>query len=1132
MSHEASRAGENPFMTKPLEKNPFLFWLVPFAWLCFAGLAEAGEAPMLWNIGRTDGSAAEFALAPGGFRDFINDPCFMVGWSDPAHDWPYAHPGPSDGWAGHRSHTFTISFSLKRLPKAGECALHLHFVDTHSLHPPLMRIVVNGRGFTRRLPAGAGDASIHGDYAGSAPCHTQVTFPTNLLRKGENEIAIITDSGSWAIYDALALQTPPGAALAPPAATKTMLAAVDAPRVLIAADNALMQPVRATVRHHGEPVTAVLRVSGAEPQSLTLTNGSHIIETLLPATDADRVVTASLEIAGEIAAAQETMLRPVRHWTVYLMHHTHLDIGYTHLQTEVEERQWAHIEKALEIAETTRDFPPEARFKWLPEGLWAVDSYLRRADAAKKQRFLDAVLDGTIGLDALYGNQLSALCRPEELIELTGYARRFAREYGIPIDTAMISDVPGYTWGIIPVLAQSGVRYFSIGPNAGHRIGHTLSTWGDRPFYWVSPSGGEEVLCWVAGKAYSWFHSRRLDDENRLLDYLDDLENRGFPYEIVQVRYNIGGDNGPPDPMLPDFVRRWNEKYAFPKLVIATTKEAFASFEERYGATIPRIAGDFTPYWEDGAASSALETGINRAAAERLVQANAVWALTRPKEYPAPAFHEAWRNVLLYDEHTWGAHNSISEPESDFALGQWRIKQSFALEADRQSRALLNDALGAAAPGETPVTVVLVFNTQGWTRDGLVTLPADWRLAGELVKDEAGRAVASQRLSTGELVFKAGGLPPFSARRFTLHAAAPHVNGTATAHGNTLRNGLITVRVDADTGAVASLTREGIAEDLVCREDGPGLNDFLYVAGRDPKDPKRNAPPRITIKESGPLVASLQILSEAPGCRSLMREMRLIDGMDHLEIVNIVDKELIYTQEAVHLAFPFHVPGGMARMDIPWAVARIEEDLLEGACKNYFTVQRWVDVSNAAYGATLATVEAPLFQVGGITNDPVVVGWLREVRQPATTLYAYLMNNYWETNYKAAQEGPTPFRFAIRPHGGFDAARAQRFGMEISQPLIAVPAAPDAAPHDLPLRVTPDEVIVTMLKPADDGSAIILRLFNACGQPRDIALDWGPNKPERIEHSNLFEETGEAIQGTIRLAPWAFATLRIVPPRR
>lgn len=1109
---------------------PFL-WLAAVALGCAAcAMGVAAEEKMLWRIGQVDGSAAEFALAPDGFQRFAQAPGFLIGWSDAAQDWPYVHPGPADGWAGHRPHPFNILFSLKRIPKTGECILHLHFVDTHGQHPPVFRITVNGREFMRRMPAGAGDASIHGDYAKGTARHTQIRFPADLLRKGENEITLLNEAGSWALYDAVALQTPKGAALAPQKDGKTVIVAMEAPRVLLAHGNTPMQPVRVTVRHYGDPVNAVLQVSGAKPQSCLLSNGTHTIETLLPAVSAEQTVSTSLVIAGKAAMAMETTVHPVRHWTVYLMHHTHLDIGYTHLQTDVERTQWEHIEKALELAAATAEYPPEARFKWLPECLWAVDSYLRNADDAQKQRFLDAVRAGDIGLDALYGNQLTALCRPEELVELTGYARRFAREHGIAIDTAMITDVPGYTWGIIPVLAQSGVRYFSIGPNAGHRIGYTLSTWGDKPFYWVSPSGNEKVLCWVAGKAYSWFHARRLDDERRLLDYLDELERGGFPYEMVQVRYNIGGDNGPPDPLLPDFVRRWNEKYAYPKLVIATTKEAFASFEARYGDVLPRVSGDFTPYWEDGAGSSALETGIARLAAERLVQANAIWAMNQPGEYPAAAFQEAWRSVLLYNEHTWGAHNSISEPESDFALGQWRIKQEFALEAERQSRALLQEALGVGKADGAPVAAVMVYNTNAWSRSGLVTLPADWRLAGDAVKGPDGHTVTSQRLSTGELVFKAEELPPFSAQRFTLYVGLPRRAGAATAAADSLRNGIIRVEVDPESGAIASLKREGVAADLVSRASGPGINEYLYVAGRDPKEPQRSAAPVIAIKDAGPLMASLQMVSEAPGCRALLREIRLVDGMDHVEIINIVDKEQNYKQEAVHLAFPFNVPGGMTRMDIPWAVARIEEDLLEGACKNYFTVQRWVDVSNADYGATLATCEAPLFQAGGITNDPVVVGWLREVRQPATDLYAYLMNNYWETNYKAAQEGPTPFRFAIRPHGAYDPVQAQRFGVEFSQPLLAAPCASDAAPAALRVRVHPSEVFVTQMKPADDGAAaLIMRVFNASAQPCAARIDWEQPRPARIERSGLDEAPGAAIEGNLALAPWEFATIRIVP---
>ena len=107
---------------------------------------------------------------------------------------------------------------------------------------------------------------------------------------------------------------------------------------------------------------------------------------------------------------------------------------------------------------------------------------------------------------------------------------------------------------------------------------------------------------------------------------------------MVQVRYTIGGDNGPVDPRLPEFVKAWNE----------TFDHAAARHQHR-PATVRRVrapprrepsrrcAGDMTPYWEDGALSSAAEESLARAAARRLQQAEAVWALRNPSAFPASA---------------------------------------------------------------------------------------------------------------------------------------------------------------------------------------------------------------------------------------------------------------------------------------------------------------------------------------------------------------------------------------------------------------------------------------------------------------------------------------------------------------
>ena len=174
-------------------------------------------------------------------------------------------------------------------------------------------------------------------------------------------------------------------------------------------------------------------------------------------------------------------------------------------------------------------------------------------------------------------------------------------------------------------MRQAGVRYFSLGINYNDG-GRTLPAWEDKPFYWLGPDGHEKVLCLLPYKGYALGHTGYKLNE-QLPDRLKQLEDKGYPYDVVQLRWNVGGDNGPPDQTLPDLVRRWNDEHAFPRLVIATTAEAFRALETRHSATIPAVRGDFTPYWENGACSTALETALNRTAAERLVQAETLAAM-------------------------------------------------------------------------------------------------------------------------------------------------------------------------------------------------------------------------------------------------------------------------------------------------------------------------------------------------------------------------------------------------------------------------------------------------------------------------------------------------------------------------
>ena len=924
------------------------------------------------------------------------------------------------------------------------------------------------------------------------------------------------------------------------------------PQLLERKGATLTQPLKISLDYpYLEPLDALMRVAGGEtnalasgarsgtmniaavgwelePRPIRLEPGRQTLEIPVPAAKGARVVKLRLEAAGQTFTERTVVLNPVRRYEIFLLPHSHNDIGYTALQADVEKKQNSNLETGLRLARATASYPEGARFKWNVEVLWCVDNYLRAATPEQRATFIQAVKDGQIGLDAFYCNILTGLCRPEELLNLMGYATRLAAICGVPIESAMISDVPGYTWSTVSAMAQAGVRYFSFAPNYFDRMGGTMNEWQNRPFWWQGPDGQHRVLCWCPSRGYALGHL--IGDGEALArfipSYLVELETNAYPYDITYLRWNVHGDNGAPDEKLADVVRDWNARYESPRLTISTTAEAFRTFEKKYGDKLPEFRGDYTPYWEDGAASSARETALNRASAERLVQAETLWTIRNPGVFPAEQFQAAWRNVLLYSEHTWGAHNSISQPDLPFVRDQWLVKQGFALDADKESVELLDHALGKGPGAEAGIDV---FNTSSWPRSDLVTLAADLSAAGDRVTDDTGRAVPSQRLSTGELVFLARNVPPFAAQRFHVQPGSAS-GGDVKAEGATLTSKQFRLEIDTRTGGMASLFSRELKRDLVDGKAATALNDYFYLPGSDLKGLQRNGLPRIRVKEKGPLVASLLIESDAPGCKGLLREVRVIDGLDRVELINTIDKLPIRAKEGVHFGYGFNVPDGVVRLDVGWAVVRPELDQIPASCKNWFSVQRWLDISNDKFGVTWAPVDAPLVELGGITAN--LVGsqtdwraWIQHL-EPSQTIYSWVMNNHWHTNYRADQEGPTVFRYAIRAHQAFVPEDAAEFGAACSQPLVATPASSQPPPSVPRLALSATKVLVTALKPADEGKGWIVRLFGASGKPQKVKLAWGNPAPEKIWVSDTSEKPTQPANGPIEVPAWGIVTLR------
>jgi alpha-mannosidase len=927
-------------------------------------------------------------------------------------------------------------------------------------------------------------------------------------------------------------------------------------RGLVEKGGQVLQPIRLTLPQAAPGSVARIRVDGMERAQVEPPNGPF--DVLIPPVETEQSIYVEVEVAGS-TNSYSVNVKPVRKVTIYVLAHSHNDIGYTDLQANVEERQIHNLQLGIDLARRTADYPEGARFVWNMEGLWAVDMFMRRASDDQKSEFVAAVQKGWVALNGMYANELTGLCRPEELLQLFRYATRVAAECKVPIDSAMISDVPGFTWGTATAMSQAGIRYFSAAPNYFDRIGSLMEVWQDKPFWWISPSGKEKILVWIPWTGYAMSHVVKQASEQWVSDYQDRLDKVSFPYDISYIRWSGHGDNAEPDPQICEFFKDWNTKYAWPKFAISSTSTAFRTFEQRHGTRLPEFKGDLTPYWEDGAGSSALETGINRNTGERLVQADALFAIRAAETfpgsagaYPSSAFVDAWRNVLLYSEHTWGAWNSVSDSENPFVKAQWDTKRAFAIEGARQSRDLLDRAAArsldrassANVASKTASPTFDLYNTTSWPRSELAIVPVASPF--DCVIDVNGRPIPSQRLSADELAIWVSEIPPFSAARFHFLAKPPLApDHPVSLEHATLDNGLIRTTVNAQTGDIVRLQPHDGELNLAATDGSDRINQYLFLAGANLADLQTSGPAKIAAEAMGPLVASLRIDSEAPGCNSLVRKVRLCAGADHVELTNIVDKKRAPMnptpgkgdwaqhggKESVQFAFPFNIPNGQIHMDIPLAVMRPELDQLPGSCKNWLPVGRWIDVSNEQRGVTWATLDAPLVEIGEISarmlgsqTKPDI--WRKRI-EPTQKFYSWVMNNHWGTNYRAYQEGVVTFRYALRPHRGYDPAAAARFATALTQPLVAVPVERNSRlPRSFPLLVEPSDVLVNTFKPSDDGKGWIIRLFGASGRDREAKLIWPYPQPQSLWLSDTSERPLARINGAVPVPAWGLVTLR------
>ena len=138
----------------------------------------------------------------------------------------------------------------------------------------------------------------------------------------------------------------------------------------------------------------------------------------------------------------------------------------------------------------------------------------------------------------------------------------------------------------------------------------------------------------------------------------------------------------------------WNRAYAYPHLRYSGASDAVRTIAGQFGDSIPVVRGDGGPYWEYGIVSTARSAAIEREAEQRAPAAEEFSTLSNLVNpwvrVESEVLRRLWNNMVLYDEHTWGAYCSVSEPASRQTIQQLAVKEAFATDAKRDIEYVLH----------------------------------------------------------------------------------------------------------------------------------------------------------------------------------------------------------------------------------------------------------------------------------------------------------------------------------------------------------------------------------------------------------------------------------------------------------
>ncbi|MGE5114832.1 MAG: polysaccharide lyase family protein [Acidobacteriaceae bacterium] len=1107
-------------------------------------VAQNPQSNVVWHIGEFNVSSGEFRSQDIDYAK--SDLTYEVGKSS-EKDWWRFQPGPANGMTGGRLHPFTIRFDLPGQPRGVYRLKIAMLYETPRLS--FLKFSVNGHTglfyFHPKLDFAAGD--WEGTFVPQTSADTKViSIPAAWLKAGTNEFVLtamdepatsqnslgaIAPGHTGLVYDALELTNEPSAKY-----DAGRFAALVEPTIFYQQKDGLKEVVNVFADFGALPAesTVALAIGRTRIRQNVRANeefGERKLQFLVPEWNGKTTASVSVK-SPKVNRSVQAEVSPAKKWTVFIIPHEHLDVGFTDYVAKVAELQSQSVDDAMSVIQKTPDF------RWTLDGSWVADRYIAGRSQEAQERFFDSVRKGEIVIPPEFANQHTGNASLEGLIRTFYGSHQLALKHDLPKpEAAQTVDVPSYTWSFASVLHDAGIKYFLGASNSWRAPVMLLGRWNEKsPFYWEGPDGGR-VLMWYS-RAYLQMHTlfggpwRMEAVKDALPVFLQAYTRPDYKADSTIV-FGSQLENTPFAKEQAELPGAWNAQYAYPRMEFSTLQGAMQQIEKEAGGQFPVYRGDFGPYWEDGYGSDARLTAMHRENQERILTAEKMSVLPTvfsPILRPDRSLLEsAWKNELTYDEHTWTYVGATSQPENQQSENQIALKESRVIEAknhiDESIQRSMAQLGGFLSPEKNSL---MVFNSLGWKRNGVVDV--DLPDGTEIFDNTAKRSVPYEVLFVGKgfqlpgfgagykrVRFEATEVPALGYKVYSLQAESEKTGTTplkpkeglngAPRVGSVIESQYYRVTLDAASGAIASVFDKQLGKELVDEKSPYRFGSYLYVTGGD--DIPNNSlyrygaglnPPKLTVHaaENGKLVsiekapfgtvATLE--SSAVNTPTIRTQITVYENEKKIEIRYDLHKNRVLTRESAYIAFPLVVenPAFSYGNQIGWV--NPAKDELPGGSREWYVARHWTNVGGTGTSVTIVPVDAPLVAFGDIVRG----NWPAEFKPKSTGVFSWLMNNYWGTNFPAWQGGDYTFRYVITSGAELNPVEANRFGKEAMTPLENTQMPGSIGQSKLPLteaelvQIDNPNVALSTWKMAEDGTGTVLRLQEMSGKEARVRI--------------------------------------------